>query len=141
MPTQLEYTIQFLLSMLCICLTTQLYGAISSLLSRLAHTFCSSIAPYITGVYHWESISQFLCGKSHFIFKVLAVVCFPVLSVSVAYFSWPHLIGTEVFYIMAGIGYEHSYFKKYKLVVEKAELSGNPRVAQFPMSADTLMQV
>ena len=46
-----------------------------------------------------------------------------------------------MFYIMAGIGYDHSYFQKYKLIIEKAELSGNPNVDVFPSSADTLMNV
>ena len=50
-------------------------------------------------------------------------------------------MGIEVFYIMAGIGYNHSYFEKFKLIATKAELSGNPRVAYFPSSADTLMNV
>ena len=46
-----------------------------------------------------------------------------------------------MFYIMAGIGYDHSYFHKYKRIIQKAELSGNPNVDVFPSSADTLMNV
>ena len=73
--------------------------------------------------------------------KILAFGAFPFTSVAVAWFSWPHLIGTEVFYIMAGIGYRHDYFDKYKLVTQKAELSGNPNLSRFPDSMDDLTEV
>ncbi len=126
-----------------------LWSYIVSFIQATSHMFVPQMPPYITGVTHWESLSQFLwnckgpcrqwcrgcCNK------ILALGCFPILSVGVAYFSWPHLIGTQVFYIMAGIGYDHSFFKKYKLVVRKAELSGNPRLAHFPSSAETLINV
>ena len=73
--------------------------------------------------------------------KVLALACFPFTSVAVAWFSWPHLIGTEMFYIMAGIGYKHSYFKKYKLITQKAELSGDPNCSRFPDSYQDMTEV
>ena len=73
--------------------------------------------------------------------RVLALGMFPITSVAVAWFSWPHLIGTEVFYIMAGIGYKHSYFKKYMLITQKAELSGDPNVSRFPDSFHDLTEV
>ena len=123
---------------------TPSYGATLFLWSRHSHTFVPQMPPYITGVTHWENLHKFLWhynGPRQCCFKILAMLVFPILSVSVAYFSWPHLIGTEVFYIMAGIGYDHSFFKKFKLITEKAELSGNPRCAFFPESADTLMNV
>ena len=117
---------------------------IVSAIQALSHMFVPQMPPYITGVTHWESLHVFLCqykGPRKCCYVILSFVCCPILSVSVAYFSWPHLIGTEVFYIMAGIGYDHSFFAKYKLITEKAELSGNPKCANFPCSADSLMNV
>ena len=57
--------------------------------------------------------------------------------------SWPHLIliGTEVFYVMADIGYNHSYFKKYRLITQNAELSGDPNISCFPDSFDDLTEI
>ena len=72
---------------------------------------------------------------------MLAFAAFPFTSVLVAWISCPHLIGTEVFYIMAGIGYNHSYFEKYKLITQKAELSGDPNISRFPDSFDDLTEV
>ena len=121
-----------------------LLSYIVSIIQALSHMLVPEMPPYITGVTHWESIHVYLWrynGRRQCCYKILAVCLFPILSVAVAYFSWPHLIGTQVFYIMAGIGYEHNYFKKYKLITEKAELSGNPRLAYFPSSADVLMNV
>lgn len=118
-----------------------IWSYIVSFVQATSHFFVPQLPPYITGVTHWESIHVFLCGKRHCCIKILGILCYPILSVGVAYFSWPHLIGIEVFYIMAGIGYDHPFFKKYKLVTEKAELSGNPRCAHFPTTADTLMNV
>ena len=74
-------------------------------------------------------------------YKILALAAFPFTSTFVAWVSWPHLIGTEVFYIMAGIGYNHKYFQKYKLITQKAELSGDPNVSRFPDSFDDLTEV
>lgn len=121
-----------------------IWSYIVSVIQASSHMLVPQMPPYITGVTHWESLHHFLWhynGPRQCCYKILALLCFPILSVSVAYFSWPHLIGTQVFYIMAGIGYNHSYFQKYKLVTEKAELSGNPRLAYFPGRADTLMNV
>lgn len=121
-----------------------IWSYIVSVIQALSHMFVPELPPYITGVTHWESIYMFLFryrGPRQCCYKIMGILCFPVLSVAVAYFSWPHLIGTEVFYIMAGIGYEHSFFNKYKLITQKAELSGNPRCGYFPSSADTLMNV
>jgi len=42
---------------------------------------------------------------------------------------------------MAGIGYKHSDFEKYKLITEKAELTGNPIVSRFPDSFHDLTEV
>ena len=105
--------------------------------------FVPQLPPYITGVNHWEAISVFLFRKGGraCCYRILSFALFPILSVSVAYFSWPHLIGTEVFYIMAGIGYRHKYFKKYKLVTLKAELTGDPKLSRYPKTAEELMQV
>ena len=118
---------------------------IVSFCQALSHTIESRVPPYITGTTHWESTHTHLWrynGPRHCCYKVLAIFpCFPVLSVAVAYFSWPHLVGTEVLYLMSGIGYKHGYFTKFRLITEKAELSGNPRCAYFPSSADTLMNV
>jgi len=61
---------------------------------------------FLSKFYHRKS------GSKSFIWKLLAFGCFPITSVAVAWFSWPHLIGTEVFYLMAGIGYKHSDFEK-----------------------------
>lgn len=72
---------------------------------------------------------------------MLAFGCFPITSVAVAWFSWPHLIGTEMFYIMAGIGYKHSFFKKYKLITKKAELCGDPNVSRFPSDYQNMTEV
>ena len=80
-------------------------------------------------------------GAAACCWRVLALGAFPVTSVAVAWFSWPHLIGTEVFYIMAGIGYRHSYFKKYKLITQKAELSGDPALSHFPDSFHDMTEV
>ena len=82
-----------------------------------------------------------LKGPKICLYRILSIVLFPVLCVSVAYFSWPHLIGTEVFYIMAGIGYRHDFFEKYRLVATKAELSGDPKLSKFPTSVEELTQV
>lgn len=117
------------------------WSYIVSVIQASSHGGMPQLPPYITGVTHWESFHAFLYSKGPIHYKILAFLSFPVLSVSVAYFSWFHLIGTEVFYIMAGIGYNHSYFDKYKLITQKAELSGNPRLGYFPSSADTLMNV
>ena len=80
-------------------------------------------------------------GPEAWAWRILALGAFPFTSVAVAWFSWPHLIGTEVFYIMAGIGYEHSDFEKFKLITEKAELSGNPIVSRFPDNFQDLTEV
>jgi len=82
-----------------------------------------------------------LCRCDNWGYKILALAAFPFTSVFVAWVSWPHLIGTEVFYIMAGIGYDHSFFKKYKLITQKAELSGDPNISRFPDSFDDLTEV
>ena len=80
-------------------------------------------------------------GAKACFWRMLALGAFPVTSVAVAWFSWPHLIGTEVFYIMAGIGYKPCDFEKYKLITEKAELSGNPIISRFPDSFHDLTEV
>ena len=46
----------------------------------------------------------------------------------------------QVIYIMAGIGYQHSYIEKYFRIVEKAELSGNPLLDHFPTGPEDLTQ-
>lgn len=56
------------------------------------------------GVQHWESMHMFFMMKrkdtastfKHICFVILSILLFPILSVAVAWFSWPHLIGTEV---------------------------------------------
>ncbi|XP_065899514.1 uncharacterized protein [Dysidea avara] len=114
-----------------------MWSYIISFMQASSHMLVPQLPPFITGVTHWEAVSVFLCrqkGAKACCWKVLALACFPFTSVAVAWFSWPHLIGTEMFYIMAGIGYKHSYFKKYKLITQKAELSGDPNCSRFPDS-------
>lgn len=61
------------------------------------------------GASHWESLHVFLWHESKngklkkqkswfwsYFFTLAPIVTFLMLSVSVAWFSWPHLIGTEV---------------------------------------------
>ncbi|XP_055997796.1 uncharacterized protein LOC130047213 [Ostrea edulis] len=74
-------------------------------------------------------------------FVTLSLLSFPILSVSVAWFSWPHLIGTEVIYIMAGIGYRPKFFKEYFRIVEKSESFGNPIIDRFPTNHKDVMSV
>ena len=59
----------------------------------------------IVGMEHWESLYTFFnlwrnrIGEGRcraIVYQAGALICFPVLSVAVAWFSWPHLIGTEV---------------------------------------------
>ncbi|CAC5380035.1 unnamed protein product [Mytilus coruscus] len=65
----------------------------------------------ILRVQHWESMHIYFMIKrnnaastiKHICYVFLSLLLFPILSVAVAWFSWPHLIGTEVIYIMAGI--------------------------------------
>ena len=80
-------------------------------------------------------------AKYHWGYIILSFGAFPITSVFVAWISWPHLIGTQVFYIMAGIGYNHSFFEKYKLITQKAELSGDPNMSRFPGSFEDLTEV
>ncbi|XP_071144153.1 uncharacterized protein [Mytilus edulis] len=119
-----------------------IWSYVISFIQAISHIAVPQMPPYITGVEHWESVRayMYICktpknAKSrakHICFVVLSVVLFLILSVSVAWFSWPHLIGTEVIYIMAGIGYRPRYFKKFFRVVEKIELQGNPIIDTFP---------
>ncbi|XP_053402941.1 uncharacterized protein LOC128558118 [Mercenaria mercenaria] len=125
-----------------------LWSYIISFIQASSHLAVPQMPPYITGLHHWESMHAFFCKKYQTsertwrgrLYIVAALLCFPLLSVAVAWFSWPHLIGTMVFYIMAGIGYQHSSFKKYRRVVEKAELSGNPGLDHFPTRVEDLKQ-
>ena len=56
------------------------------------------------GYQHWELFHVFFCKKrtdpqkkcTSCCFIVMALIAFPFFSVAVAWFSWPHLIGTEV---------------------------------------------
>lgn len=80
-------------------------------------------------------------SKGNLLYIILSVAAFPITSVFVAWVSWPHLIGTEVFYIMAGIGYDHSFFKKYMQITQKAELSGDPNMSRFPDSFKDMTEV
>ncbi|CAG2203946.1 unnamed protein product [Mytilus edulis] len=58
---------------------------------------------YDARVQHWESMHMYFMMKrkdtvstiKHICFVILSVLLFPILSVAVAWFSWPHLIGTE----------------------------------------------
>ena len=127
-----------------------LWSYVLAAVQASSHFFVPQLPPFITGLRHWEGVWVFLLnpdnkeelkGPKICLYRILSIVLFPVLCVSVAYFSWPHLIGTEVFYIMAGIGYRHKYFKKYKLVTKKAELTGDPKLSRYPKTAEELMQV
>ncbi|XP_061171881.1 uncharacterized protein LOC133181379 [Saccostrea echinata] len=120
-----------------------------SFLQASSHMTESQIPAFITGVTHWESLHMFFLKRRKTLesrckncgFVVLSLICFPFLSVSVAWFSWPHLIGTEVIYIMAGIGYRPKFFKEYFRIVEKSESFGNPVIDRFPTSHKDVMAI
>ncbi|CAC5397300.1 unnamed protein product [Mytilus coruscus] len=123
-----------------------IWSYIISFVQAFSHGFEQEIPPNISGASHWESLHVFVCHRSKkqksmvwsIIFFLAAILLFPVLSVSVAWFSWPHLIGTEIIYIMAGIGYRADFFEKFIRIAEKAERSGNPIIDHFPKNKDDI---
>ncbi|VDI82422.1 Hypothetical predicted protein [Mytilus galloprovincialis] len=117
-----------------------IWSYIISFVQAYSHIYEQEIPPYISGAGHWESLHLYLWDRAkkqesnvgRNIFRIAATFLFPVLSVSVAWFSWPHLIGTEIVYIMAGIGYKADMFKEFFIIAEKAKRSGNPIINHFP---------
>lgn len=99
--------------------TSYLELYIVSAIQALSHIFVPEMPPYIAGVTHWESLHIFLCQyKSlwQFCYRIMFFVCCPILSVSVAYFFWPHWVRSVLNYgrhcvIIA-------FFEKYKLITE-----------------------
>ncbi|CAG2253296.1 unnamed protein product [Mytilus edulis] len=128
-----------------------IWSYIISLVQASSHGFEQEIPPEYSGASHWESLHVFLWHESKngklkkqkswfwsYFFTLAPIVTFLMLSVSVAWFSWPHLIGTEIIYIMAGIGYRADFFEKFIRIAEKAERSGNPIIDHFPKNKDDI---
>ncbi|KAL3837479.1 hypothetical protein ACJMK2_022833 [Sinanodonta woodiana] len=106
---------------------------LASIAQAGSHMCSPQLPPYITGNDHWESLPVFFCQKStsteqlvkRLCFRLMAILSYPTLSTAVSWFSWPHLIGIEVFYILGGIGFKPKFFQDLLRVAEKEERSGN----------------
>ncbi|KAK3597066.1 hypothetical protein CHS0354_022071 [Potamilus streckersoni] len=110
-----------------------IWSYLASIVQAGSHMCSPQLPPYITGVDHWESLPAFFCQKStsaeqfvkRLCFRFMAILSYPTLSTAVSWFSWPHLIGIEVFYILGGIGFKPKFFQDLLRVAEKEERSGN----------------
>ncbi|CAG2198946.1 unnamed protein product [Mytilus edulis] len=122
------------------------WSYIVSFMQTASHLVVPQLPPNVTGTNYWESYTSFFTIKrktkestiKHMVFLSLSVVLFPVLFVFDEWVSSPRLLGTEVLYIMTGIGYRPKIFQRYFRVVEKAVLHGNPIIDRFPTNYNDL---
>jgi len=115
-----------------------IWAYISSLVESASHLLVPQLPPYITGVNHWESPLAFI-QKGNVVFLLSALFSAFIFAPLVSYISHPHLIGTEIIYIMFGLGYHSEFYAEYRRMVQKAELCGNPALDEVPKSFKNLV--
>ena len=132
----------------CMPYNPLIWTYIVSAIQALSHMFVPEMPPYIAGVTHWESLHIFLCqykGPWQFCYRIMCFVCCPILSVSVAYFFWPHWDRSVLNYGRHWVII--AFFEKYKLITEifceawKRTLIMHTHCNKYPYQTLTLWKV